>query len=232
MGRESGIEAAAQLPKKAGTMMLRSPPRPKSSQHYCRAGSKVDRPTGSDETPPRDLGGVFAFWPTFRRVRQHDGPRGGSLPRSVSITSSDPLGPHGRESGPKSLRVSRRRVPGLRGVGAREGGIDAVANAIRWLSRHAARDFCIKACGDAAAIVAANLSDPELTVISNTRPESMTPAERDAEVASIFARGLARAIHAERSRSTRESSDQAKSDADRLELPRHADLSVSARPRG
>lgn len=60
MGRESGIEAAAQLPKKAGTMMLRSPPRPKSSQHYCRAGSKVDRPTGSDETPPR-LSAAFSL---------------------------------------------------------------------------------------------------------------------------------------------------------------------------
>jgi len=66
-------------------------------------------------------------------------------------------------------------------------------------------------------------------------PETMTPAERDAEVASILALGLARAIHAERSpasRSTREPSDLAKSDADRLELPQHADLSVSARPRG
>ena len=63
-------------------------------------------------------------------------------------------------------------------------------------------------------------------------PETMTPEERDAEVASIFARGLARTIHAERSRSTRDSSDLAESDADRLELPQHADLSVSARPRG
>ena len=69
-------------------------------------------------------------------------------------------------------------------------------------------------------------------------PETMTPAERDAEVASIFALGLARAIHAKRppaSRSTREgagASDLAESDADRLELPQHADLSVSARPRG
>lgn len=63
-------------------------------------------------------------------------------------------------------------------------------------------------------------------------PETMTPAERDAEVASILALGLARAINAERSRSTREPSDLAKSDADRLELPQHADLSVSARPRG
>jgi len=49
-------------------------------------------------------------------------------------------------------------------------------------------------------------------------PETMTPAERDAEVASILALVLARAIHAERSRSTREPSDLAKSDADRLEL--------------
>jgi hypothetical protein len=63
-------------------------------------------------------------------------------------------------------------------------------------------------------------------------PETMTPAERDAEVASILALGLARAIHADRSRSTREARDLAKSDATRLELPQHADLSVSARPRG
>ena len=60
----------------------------------------------------------------------------------------------------------------------------------------------------------------------------MTPAERDAEVASIFALGLARAIHADRSRCTRKASDLVKSDATRLELPQHADLSVSARPRG
>jgi hypothetical protein len=59
-------------------------------------------------------------------------------------------------------------------------------------------------------------------------PETMTPAERDAEVASILALGLARAIHADRSRSTREASGRAKSDAERLELPQHADLSVSA----
>jgi hypothetical protein len=121
-------------------------------------------------------------------------------------------------------------VPGLRGVRAREGGIDAVATAIRWLSRYTTRDFCIKACGDSAAIVAPTPFDAELTVISNTRPETMTPSERYAEVASIFARGLARAIHAERapaSRSTREESELAESDADRIELPQHADLSVS-----
>ena len=66
-------------------------------------------------------------------------------------------------------------------------------------------------------------------------PETMTPAERDAEVVSILALGLARAIHAKRppaSHSTREPSDLAESDADRLELPQHADLSVSARLRG
>lgn len=66
----------------------------------------------------------------------------------------------------------------------------------------------------------------------NQNPETMTPAERDTELASIFASGLVRAIHAERSRSTREVNDKAESDADRLELPQHADLSVSARPRG
>lgn len=63
-------------------------------------------------------------------------------------------------------------------------------------------------------------------------PDTMTPAERDAEVASIFGRGLMRAIHAERSRSTRDISEPAESPAGGLELPQHADLSVSARPRG
>jgi hypothetical protein len=63
-------------------------------------------------------------------------------------------------------------------------------------------------------------------------PETMTPAERDAEVASIFARGLVRAIDAERSRSTRGISEPAESPAGGLELSQHADLSVSARPRG
>lgn len=63
-------------------------------------------------------------------------------------------------------------------------------------------------------------------------PETMTPAERDTEVASILARGLVRAVHADRSRSTRDISEPAESPAGGLELSQHADLSVSARPRG
>ncbi len=63
-------------------------------------------------------------------------------------------------------------------------------------------------------------------------PETMTPAERDGEVASILARGLVRAVHAERSRSTRDINEPTESAAGGLELSQHADLSVSARPRG
>jgi len=98
---------------------------------YCRAGCESSRPFGFQGTPPRDLGGVLAFWPTFRRVRQRDRPWAGSLPCLVSITGSDPLGPHGRDLGPKSLRVSLRRVPGLRGVGARESAADEVTSVPR-----------------------------------------------------------------------------------------------------
>lgn len=98
---------------------------------YCRAGCESSRPFGFQGTPPRDLGGVFAFWPTFRRVRQRDRPWAGSLPCLVSITGSEPLGPHGRDFGPKSLRVSRRRVPGLREVRARESATDEVTSVPR-----------------------------------------------------------------------------------------------------
>lgn len=63
-------------------------------------------------------------------------------------------------------------------------------------------------------------------------PETMTPPERDAEVVSILARGLVRAVHADRSPSTRDISEPAESRAGGLELSQHADLSVSARPRG
>ena len=63
-------------------------------------------------------------------------------------------------------------------------------------------------------------------------PETMTPAERDAEVASILARGLVRAVHADRSRSTPDISEPAESPDSGLELSQYADLSVSARPRG
>jgi hypothetical protein len=67
-------------------------------------------------------------------------------------------------------------------------------------------------------------------------PETMTPAERDAEVASILARGLVRAVRADRdpaSRSTRDIGEPMESSASGLELPQHADLSVApTRPRG
>ncbi len=63
-------------------------------------------------------------------------------------------------------------------------------------------------------------------------PETMTPAERDTEVASILARGVIRAVRIERSRSTRDIVVPAESSADRLELSPDAGLSVAARPAG
>jgi hypothetical protein len=60
----------------------------------------------------------------------------------------------------------------------------------------------------------------------------MTPAERDAEVASILALGVVRAVRIARSRSTRDMREAKESAADGLELSPHADLSVPARPRG
>lgn len=80
---------------------------------YCRAGCESSRPFGFQGTPPRDLGGVFAFWPTFRRDRQARRPWTASLPRRMAITGLGTAGPSGGDFGPKSLRVSRRRVPGL-----------------------------------------------------------------------------------------------------------------------
>jgi len=60
----------------------------------------------------------------------------------------------------------------------------------------------------------------------------MTAAERDAEVVSILARGLVRAVRIARSLSTRDIAEPRESSAAGLELPPHADLSVAARPRG
>lgn len=60
----------------------------------------------------------------------------------------------------------------------------------------------------------------------------MTPAERDAEVASILARGVIRAVRIAHSRSTRDIALPAESPGDRLELSPDAGLSVAARPAG
>lgn len=99
--------------------------------HYCRAGCESSRPFGFQGTPPRDLGGVFAFWPAFRRDRESHPSWARSLPLGTSITGSCPLGPHGRDFGPKSLRVSRRRLPGLTGVRARESATDEITSVPR-----------------------------------------------------------------------------------------------------
>ncbi|HPO92772.1 MAG TPA: hypothetical protein PL072_04800 [Phycisphaerales bacterium] len=68
--------------------------------------------------------------------------------------------------------------------------------------------------------------------MSTKDPETMTPMERDAEVASILARGLMRAVHIARSRSTRDMEPPAESSDGGLELPPHAGLSVAAQPAG
>jgi hypothetical protein len=69
-------------------------------------------------------------------------------------------------------------------------------------------------------------------VIASKNPDTMTPAERDAEIASILARGVVRAVRIARSRLARDIEQPQKSAAEGLELPQHADLSVAARPRG
>lgn len=63
-------------------------------------------------------------------------------------------------------------------------------------------------------------------------PETVAPSERDAEVASIFAQGVVRAVRLARSRSTRDIAAAEESSPAGLELPPHAGLSVAARPAG
>jgi len=65
-------------------------------------------------------------------------------------------------------------------------------------------------------------------VVSTRKPESMTPAERDAEIASILARGLVRAHRARRENEA----NSAESRAEGLELSGDASLSVETRPAG
>lgn len=60
----------------------------------------------------------------------------------------------------------------------------------------------------------------------------MTPAERDAEITSILARGVIRAVRTARGRSALDIDIDRESRAGGLELARDAGLSVSARPRG
>jgi len=65
-------------------------------------------------------------------------------------------------------------------------------------------------------------------VVSTRKPESMTPEERGAEIASILARGLVRAHRARRESAV----NSRESRAERLELSRDAGLSVETRPAG
>jgi hypothetical protein len=69
-------------------------------------------------------------------------------------------------------------------------------------------------------------------VDSSRNPESMTPAERDAEIASILARGVVRAIRAHRARLALDINIDRESRGSGLELARDEGLSVSARPGG
>lgn len=65
-------------------------------------------------------------------------------------------------------------------------------------------------------------------MVSTRKPESMTPAERDAEIASILARGLVRAHRARRE----DAASSGDSRAEGLELSGDASLSVETRPAG
>lgn len=67
---------------------------------------------------------------------------------------------------------------------------------------------------------------------SSRNPDSMTPAERDTEIASILARGVLRAVRATRERSALEFGKNGESRKDRLELSPDVGLSVTARPAG
>lgn len=65
-------------------------------------------------------------------------------------------------------------------------------------------------------------------MVSTRKPESMTTEERDAEIASILARGLTRAHRARRENAA----NSGDSRAEGLELSGDASLSVETRPAG
>lgn len=65
-------------------------------------------------------------------------------------------------------------------------------------------------------------------MVSTRKPESMTPAERDAEIASILACGLVRAHRARRE----DAANSGESRAEGLELSGDPSLSVKTRPAG
>lgn len=67
-------------------------------------------------------------------------------------------------------------------------------------------------------------------MVSTRKPESMTPDEREAEVASILARGLARAHRARRENARDIGSRDSRGDG--LELSADASLTVEPRPAG
>ena len=73
---------------------------------------------------------------------------------------------------------------------------------------------------------------PERAVDTTRKPETMTVAERRAEVTSILARGLVRTVRLARSRTSPNLEKISKAGEDGLELGKHAGLSVAPRPAG
>ena len=69
-------------------------------------------------------------------------------------------------------------------------------------------------------------------MVAFRKPDTMTPADRDAEIACILARGVVRAIRIARGRPAPDIGIDQDSREERLELSPHGGLSVSARPAG
>jgi hypothetical protein len=75
--------------------------------------------------------------------------------------------------------------------------------------------------------------EPESRGVTHSKnPDSMTPAERDAEIASILASGVLRAARARTGGTKRAIDERARSLGDGLERSPEAALSVAPRPAG
>ena len=73
---------------------------------------------------------------------------------------------------------------------------------------------------------------PERAVVSTRNPETMTVAERRAEVASILARGLLRTVRNAKSATSSAVQKVSESGESGLDLPADSPLSVAPRPAG
>jgi hypothetical protein len=75
--------------------------------------------------------------------------------------------------------------------------------------------------------------EPAMPTHDATRdPDTMTAAERRAEAASIFARGMVRAVREARARTAQSAEIQPEPAPPRLDSPAELRLSVAPRPRG